>query len=570
MRRTGATSTGLPVLGLPMLGLPVLGLPVLGLPVLCLLVLGLLVLGPLTCAGAHAASPPRAAILASLCGEGTRAVLGGLGETLAATPDESASEARWAQRVLQAFSGHALQCAPGDQAFLSDGDRTLDAVTLQPARAPDDSHAPLPSLRARVALAQTQAALALVAARDPAERLAAARTLADHAGGLPPGLPAAALAREHDPRVAAALRVLVAEAGLHAPQVGLRLAAIAALRQDASSATAQRLAALRADTAYVRDPRIATALDRALAHVRFWLRVGDGLALLYNGVSAGSVLFMSAVGLAIIFGLMGVINLAQGEFIMLGAYVTYCVQEALRLVAPAWLDWYPLLAIPVVFTVTGAAGMVIERVVICHLYRRPLMTLLATWAISLLLTNLVRVIFGTQNLRFQTPWYLTGGVRVVGDFLITTNHLFAIAFAVAAFVASLALLRLTPLGLFIRATTQNRGMAGCVGIATRRIDMAAFGFGAGLAGLAGLALSPIYNVNPTMGTGFIIDSFMVVVLGGVGSLLGTALAALGIGLVDVGIEPFYGAVAAKVIALLLIIVLIQWRPQGLIAARGRR
>jgi urea transport system permease protein len=238
--------------------------------------------------------------------------------------------------------------------------------------------------------------------------------------------------------------------------------------------------------------------------------------------------------------------------------------------APGLLAWYPLLAIPVVFVVTGLVGVAIELAVIRHLYRRPLMTLLATWAISLLLINLVRVSFGTQNLRFLTPPYLTGGVRVVGDFLVTWNHLFAIAAAVLAFLATLALLLLTDLGLFIRAVTQNRAMAGCVGVATRWIDMAAFGFGAGLAGLGGLALSPIYNVNPSMGTGFIIDSFMVVVLGGVGSLFGTALASLGVGLVNVGIEPFYGAVAAKVIALLLIILIIQWRPEGLAAARGRR
>jgi urea transport system permease protein len=212
----------------------------------------------------------------------------------------------------------------------------------------------------------------------------------------------------------------------------------------------------------------------------------------------------------------------------------------------------------------------IEVAVIRHLYRRPLMTLLATWAISLLLINLVRVTFGTQNLQFLTPPYLTGGVRLVGDFLVTWNHLFAIFAALLAFAAAFSLLRFTDLGLFIRAVTQNRAMAGCVGVSTRRIDMAAFGFGAGLAGLGGLALSPIYNVNPTMGTGFIIDSFMVVVLGGVGSLAGTALASLGVGLVNVGIEPFYGAVAAKVIALLMIILIIQWRPEGLVVARGRR
>ncbi len=212
----------------------------------------------------------------------------------------------------------------------------------------------------------------------------------------------------------------------------------------------------------------------------------------------------------------------------------------------------------------------IEVTVIRHLYRRPLMTLLATWGISLLLQNLIRVLFGTENIRFDTPSWLVGGVGVLGDFVLTWNHLFAIGFAVLGFAAVTAVLRWTDLGLFIRAVTTNRAMAGALGVPTRRIDMLAFALGAGLAGLAGLALSPTYNVNPTMGSGFIIDSFMVVVLGGVGSLVGTALASLGIGLVDVGIEPFYGAVTAKVVSLLIVILLIQWRPEGLVAAKGRR
>ena len=410
----------------------------------------------------------------------------------------------------------------------------------------------------------------LASGAAPAARLAAVRTLERRNDGLPPDLLPAALAQETDPGVRDALQALVVAAGLRSPDPGRRIAAIEGLGADPTSRAAAQLAALRADPAYAADPAIRAVLDQQITRVGRWVRAGDALALLYNGVSVGSVLFMASVGLAIIFGLMGVINLAQGEFIMIGAYVTFCTQEALRAWAPALVDWYPVLAIPVVFAVTALAGIAIEATVIRRLYTRPLMTLLATWAISLLLVNLVRVGFGTQNLQFRTPPYLAGGQRVVGDFLVTWNHLGAIAFAAAAFLATWALLRFTDLGLFIRAVTQNRGMAGCVGVSTRRIDMLAFGFGAGLAGLGGLALSPIYNVNPTMGSGFIIDSFMVVVLGGVGSLWGTALAALGIGLVNVGIEPFYGAVAAKVIALLLVILLIQWRPEGLIAARGRR
>lgn len=537
--------------------------------------LGLVIWGALMClvlsgGRADAAAYDRARLIGQLCSAEASDVLHGLNGMLAEAPGGSLADGRWALGVAQAFSAKALRCGPDGHGFLALPSGEVDAVSLAPAAAPADSRAPLPSLRARRVLEQVGAALRVFVAAKAADRLDAVRTLARHSEGVPADLAQTALAGEHDPEVARALRAWLVEAGLHAPDVAARLAAIAALGGDARAQTANQLMSLRADPAYAADPRVAAALDAAIARVRFWLRFGDALSLLYNGLSAGSVLFMSAAGLAIIFGLMGVINLAQGEFIMIGAYVTFSVQQTLGTFAPSWIAWYPLVAVPVVFLLTGAVGVVVEVAVIRHLYRRPLMTLLATWAISLLLINLVRVTFGTQNLQFRTPPYLTGGVRVVGDFLVTWNHLFAIGFALLAFAATQALLRLTDLGLFIRAVTQNRAMAGCVGVSTRRIDMAAFGFGAGLAGLGGLALSPIYNVNPTMGTGFIIDSFMVVVLGGVGSLFGTALAALGIGLVNVGIEPFYGAVAAKVIALLMIILLIQWRPEGLIPALGRR
>jgi len=528
--------------------------------------LGLLVMQAVL-APACAAERERAAILAQLCAEDGKDVLNGLRDIA----EEAPQDAAWGLRVVEAFSAKRLRCAADGGTFLVLPEAMLNARSLLPVQIDDTSlRAPLPSLRARVVLDQTAAALRLFVATRPQTRLDAVATLARHPETLPPGLLDAALVAERNPNVAAALRALAVKSGLHAPEPMRRLAAIASLAADATSGTITELSALRADPSYTADRSIAAALDAALSNARSQVRIGAGLSLLYNGISAGSVLFMSSVGLAIIFGLMGVINLAQGELIMIGAYTTFCVQGLLQALAPAWIDWYPVLAVPVVFVVTAMVGIGIEALVIRHLYRRPLMTLLATWSISLLLTNLVRVAFGTQNLQFLTPSYLTGGMHVIGDFLVTWNHLFAICAAVAAFIAAFALLRLTDLGLFIRAVTQNRAMAGCVGISTRRIDMLAFGFGAGLAGLGGLALSPIYNVNPTMGSGFIIDSFMVVVLGGVGSLAGTALASLGVGLVNVEFEPFYGAVAAKVIALLLIILIIQWRPEGLIAARGRR
>jgi urea transport system permease protein len=519
---------------------------------------------------APATGDARTDVLAKLCSATGQDVLTGLRQILDGVADAPTSERAWAKRVVRAYSMRGLHCADDGSTFLSAPDGAVNAATLAPASLPPGLRAPLPSLRTRALLEQLDGALTLFVAPGLSERLAAVRTLERHGDGLPPRLLQRALEAEHDPQVAAGLRGLIVAAGLHSPDITERLAAIQALGRDPTSQVITTLSALRADRNYTATPRVASALDHELARAHWWVRVGDVLSLAYNGISVGSVLFLSSAGLAIIFGLMGVINLAQGELIMIGAYTTFCVQQVIRAWAPTWIDWYPLAAIPVVFIITGLVGVAMEFLVIRHLYRRPLMTLLATWSISLLLVNLVRVVFGTQNLEFLTPSYLTGGVRVVGDFLVTWNHMGAIAFALAAFVGMVAMLKLTDIGLFIRTVTQNRAMAGCIGISTRRIDMAAFGFGAGLAGLAGLALSPIYNVNPTMGTGFIIDSFMVVVLGGVGSLFGTAIAALGIGLVNVGIEPFYGAVAAKVAALLLVIVLIQWRPEGLMALKGRR
>ena len=390
------------------------------------------------CAGpARSQQPPpdRAAVLAMLCSEGGQEVPQAVGALLSGVAAEPPTERAWASQVVQAFSAKALRCAPDGTAYLADG---TDAATLAPASLPPGLRSPLPSLRSRGLLEQAGAALALFTAVRPDARIAAVRTLERRADGLPPGLLPAALAQEKDPAVQEALRALTVAAGLHAPDPAQRVAAIEGLGADPTSRTAAQLAALRADPAYAADAQVAASLDRQITRTGRWVLAGNALSLLYNGVSVGSVLFMASVGLAIIFGLMGVINLAQGEFITIGAYATFCTQEAIRAWAPGLIDWYPLLAVPVVFTVTGAVGIAIEATVIRRLYTRPLMTLLATWAISLLLVNVVRVTFGTQNLQFRTPPYLAGGQRVVGDFLVTWNHLGAIGFAAAAFVATWA------------------------------------------------------------------------------------------------------------------------------------
>jgi urea transport system permease protein len=315
---------------------------------------------------------------------------------------------------------------------------------------------------------------------------------------------------------------------------------------------------------------VVAAGEAAIADIDRELAIGGVLSTLYSGLSYASVLLLAALGLAIIFGLMGVINLAQGEFIMIGAYAAWFVQNAIRAAAPGLLDWYLIVAMPVSFLVAALVGIVMEALGLRRLYDRPLMTLLATWAVSLLLINLVRVTIGTQNLEFHQPFYVTGGIPVLGDFIVTLNRLFAIAIAIVAILSVVALLRFSTFGMNVRAVAQNRAMAGAAGIDARRTDRLAIALGSGLAGLAGVALAPLYNVNPNMGAGFIVDSFMVVVLGGVGSLVGTVVASLGIGQINVAIEPIYGAVAAKVVVLLLVIAFIQRRPEGLFAPKGRR
>jgi len=524
-------------------------------------------LGLFVACGARAQTGPLAGQFCAGATAQAAAARTAIGRAAEAPPAELAQLAA----LLQAATARSLRCWPDGTVAIQRGDALLDPDTMAPRPPPAGApRTPLLGLAARGVVETAQAAVALLAAPAPADRLAAIRTLERRLELVPTALLDRAAAAERDPAVVPPLAVLVETGALRSPDPLRRASAIAALAADPTQRALTRLEALKAEAGYADDPRVAAALETAIERVRGRLRIAAAITLLYNALSAASVLFLAALGLAVTFGLLGVINLAQGEFIMLGAYTAWCVQAVLRIVAPGLLDWSLLLAIPVVFCVVGAVGMLIEETVIRRLYRQPLTTLLATWAISLLLVNLIRVGFGTQNLRFDIPFWLDGGVRLMGDALITWNRLFAIIVAIAAFAGTLALLRFTAFGLFIRAVTQNREMAGCCAVPVRRVDRLAFGFGAGLAGLGGLALAPIYNVNPQMGAGFTIDAFMVVVLGGVGSLAGTALASLAIGLVNVGIEPFYGAVAAKVCALLLVILLIQVRPEGFIALKGRR
>ena len=317
------------------------------------------------------------------------------------------------------------------------------------------------------------------------------------------------------------------------------------------------------------DPEIRTGAEKAIAAIKQRQFFVNQIANLFYGLSLGSVLLLAALGLAITFGLMGVINMAHGEMLMIGAYATFVVQNLFVEYLPSFFDWYLIVAIPVSFLASAIVGIVLERSVIRHLYGRPLETLLATWGISLVLIQTVRLTFGAQNVEVANPFYLSGGIEIFHGVVLPYSRIAIIIFVVFVVTAIWALLQKTSLGLQVRSVTQNREMAACMGIPTHKVDMWTFGLGSGVAGLGGLALSQIGNVGPELGRMYIVDSFMVVVLGGVGKIVGTVAGALGIGVVNKFLEPVSGAVLGKIIVLVLIIVLIQKRPQGLFALKGR-
>ena len=375
-----------------------------------------------------------------------------------------------------------------------------------------------------------------------------------------------ALAKETDPRIKRALLEAQAAVLLIKPDAS-DLARVAAVETLAQRGDQDALAMLRGQSveggAAVKTAAAsaATAIERRLA-----LLVNVQNA--WYGLSLGSVLLLAAIGLAITFGVMGVINMAHGEMVMLGAYTTFVVQEAIRTRAPALFDWSLPIAIPLAFLVAAFVGVIIERGIIRFLYGRPLETLLATFGVSLVLQQAVRSVFGPTNREVGAPSYMAGAFEV-GGLSITYGRLWIILFALAVFLALLAAIRLTPFGLKMRAVTQNRRMAAAMGIRTPWIDAMTFALGSGIAGMAGVALSQIDNVSPNLGQGYIIDSFMVVVFGGVGNLWGTLVAALTLGVANKFLEPYAGAVLGKILLLVFIILFIQKRPRGLFALKGR-
>jgi len=399
---------------------------------------------------------------------------------------------------------------------------------------------------------------------DPEKRLAAAEDVfrTRDANALP--ALEAQIAKESDPRVADAFRL--ARAAILATSDSAtaqdRLAAIDTLKargdQDAQSLI-DRIAQKATD------PAVKSAADSALSSIHTRLMMWGAAQDLWYGLSASSVLLLAAIGLAITFGVMGVINMAHGEMVMLGAYATYVVQ---LLLPPSLQNWSLAFAIPLAFLVAAIVGVAIERLIIRYLYTRPLETLLATWGVSLILQQTVRSLFGANNRLVSNPPFMSGAFHV-GGLEITTNRMWIIVLAIVVFVGLQLVLRATPFGLQMRAVTQNRRMAAAMGISTARIDMLAFALGSGVAGIAGVALSQIDNVSPNLGQGYIIDSFMVVVFGGVGNLWGTALGALTLGIANKILEPVIGAVQGQIVLLIVIILFIQKRPRGLFALKGR-
>ncbi len=487
---------------------------------------------------------------------------------IAAIQTLGASGDREALTLLKALANDELLATPDGQVFLMPEETAIDAVTgVELTPQPEEYDAIGINNRIRAELANAIAGLRLMNP-DREVRLTAARELQSNAGLELVPILTRALSKESDAEIKTLLEQARAQANLAAPDAATRLEAARQLAKSAS-ANARGLLLPLLDAGNEPDPRVREAAAAAIDAIESRLVLGETLGKMFTGLSLGSILLLAALGLAIIYGVMGVINMAHGELLMVGAYTTYFTQNLFRAWLPDYLDWYVLAAIPAAFVTAALVGMLLERVVIRHLYGRPLETLLATWGLSLILIQAARVLFGAQNVEVANPAWMSGGVEVMAGLVLPWNRIVIIGFTLFVLALVWALMQRTRLGLFVRAVTQNRPMAGCVGVPTARIDTLAFGLGAGIAGLGGVALSQIANVGPDMGQGYIVDSFMVVVLGGVGQLAGAVWAALGLGVVTKFLEGWAGAVIAKIVVLIIVIVFIQKRPQGLFALKGR-
>ncbi len=469
--------------------------------------------------------------------------------------------------VIQALQDGRLQFS-GDKVFIRDKAGTiLDATTGKPVAggAPSNLSNVRLNNRLRRSVEAALGGLTLMSA-DPGRRYEAAQAVFKSRDANALVTLDAAIAKETEARVKRALTEARAAVILYQASAAEndKIAAVAVIKDRADQDSRGLLAGLPGGQSAGVQKAAADAIASIDNRLALWSMVQNA----WYGLSLGSVLLLAAIGLAITFGVMGVINMAHGEMVMLGAYTTFVVQEVIRARNPALFDYSLFIAVPLAFLVAGLVGILIERSVIRFLYGRPLETLLATWGISLILQQAVRTGFGPTNKEVGNPSWMSGAFEL-GGITITYNRMWIIVFTLAVFVALLGLLRYTRLGLEMRAVTQNRQMAASMGIRTARIDALTFGLGSGIAGIAGVALSQIDNVSPNLGQGYIIDSFLVVVFGGVGNLWGTLVAAFTLGIANKFLEPYAGAVLGKIAILVFIILFIQKRPRGLFALKGR-
>ncbi|GKS85661.1 urea ABC transporter permease subunit UrtB [Acidovorax sp. SUPP1855] len=503
---------------------------------------------------AHALTPQAARAMAA--GE-TDERIAALQQAIA-TPDDATLA------FIRAMADDAVKIA-GDRAITIKDGKGLDPAIGAEVPVPDDAEDIVNNNRMRGEFDAALASLQLLSP-DAAQRRAAIESLKEETDAARLPLIEKALAAEKDAGLRGRLEAIRARMLLADSDAAHRLEAAQYLAASGTPATRTvLLEQLRQEA----DPKVKAAIQSALASVEGRLQWGEKLAALFSGVSLGSILLLVALGLAITYGLMGVINMAHGELMMIGAYATYVVQGLFQKYLPGAFDWYLVAAVPAAFCASALMGAALERSVIRFLYGRPLETLLATWGISLMLQQLVRTVFGAQNVGVENPAWMSGGVQLMDNLQLPWNRVIIVAFAFAVLGGVAYLIGRTRLGLFVRGVTQNRPIASCMGVNTARVDTYAFALGSGIAGLAGCALSQVGNVGPDLGQGYIVDSFMVVVLGGVGQLAGTVYAALGLGVLNKFLEGWTGAVLAKIAVLVFIIVFIQKRPQGIFAMKGR-
>ena len=467
---------------------------------------------------------------------------------------------------LQAMSDDAVKVIDGKTVVVVKEGKGVDPVTGAAVTVPDTAEDVINNNRMRGEIDSAMSTLKLFSP-DEKVRRDAVRAMQSETDEAKLPLIEKAYAAEQNPQIKDQLGLVRAAVLLNASDSAKRLAAARLLADSRNPNTKTvLLGRLKVET----EPEVKGAIELSLRKVEDSLAWGERLAAIFSGVSLGSILLLVALGLAITYGLMGVINMAHGELMMIGAYATYVVQGLFQKYLPAGaFDWYLVAAVPVSFLASALMGAALERSVIRFLYGRPLETLLATWGISLMLQQLVRSVFGAQNVGVENPRWMSGGVQLMSNLQLPWNRIVIIGFAIAVLAGMAWLIGRTRLGLFVRGVTQNRPIASCMGVNTARVDTYAFALGSGIAGLAGCALSQIGNVGPDLGQGYIVDSFMVVVLGGVGQLAGTVYAGLGLGILNKFLEGLTGAVLAKIAVLILIIIFIQKRPQGIFAMKGR-